>query len=386
MSLHFTLKLAWEHFKEYYNGQFPEDVYTYHQGPKVHKQAPFKQIVDINAIAHDFYFKIHEQKPKNAFKLLTKGMPLEAGKDDFKKRDFTVLSEGWSNVYEHDKLDGWLLKDFQAENKNIHADGWGPRANSFKYNHIHRAYYAKTIRKIMRKLGLNFKVEKVRLLASKGFENEKPHRKYKVFSKKLNVFPHDESLNMIRCLPRSEQRRIAIKICDFIKLTGITDVHEGNIVLMRPTKHTRELSDLKFALIDAEPVGIIKDVTDKSNLAPLSFEDAVLTGLGKFAQCFGKHIAIFAEEALDAKEEITNPSRVHLKRFARLESQDNWRIAKIVASVALPIIPLVVAIQSLIFATYGQSCNTRGTGFIEWSKWQPMASKWQPGHQVAQTA
>jgi hypothetical protein len=328
------------HFKEFYLGNsLPFDL------PPVSLPETVKQYVDLEKEAPSLAFRPNEQAIVEKLNQLIDSCAHRAltswgWSSSLRKLGFKSIDSKYGSVFEHPELGGWLIKTTSFPNKLTWVDGdWG-RCNSFKYNNLHRVLLAERMRTESASNGWDITIPEKRLFRTPhAADSETLHEKYYVLSKKVEILSPDQSLEQISYQTVQEQRRIAKKVCDLIKKTGFADAHRGNIAALKDMKN-----GLKIAIIDTEPHGLMKDVSDTSEHDIASFSRCVMAGLSKFEHSFGSKFTAFKEEIGFAKEELFlgGIERVRQKRQEALREERFWFIAKIVASIVLPLISLFV--------------------------------------------
>ncbi|HEV8052256.1 MAG TPA: hypothetical protein VGP47_07165 [Parachlamydiaceae bacterium] len=327
------------HFKEFYLGNTLEA-----NEPTCSLPENFEQLVDLENEAHKYSFRPSEKSVVDVLDKLDKESHKALTSWQYNsvlyERGFKVLSNGWGKVYEHPDLDGWLIKACDSSRKSSFVDGDGGQCNSLQFNNLHRVIMAEKMREEIAIHHWNIDIPEKRLYrCNHAADSESLHTKYYVLSKKIDILSPEETIEEISFHTIREQRRIAKQICDLIKRTGFTDAHSGNIVALKNNS-----GELKLAIIDTEPIGLMKDISDTSKDSPRNFKCCVLTGLSKLASSFGGKLSAFQEEIKYAQEELApgGIEKVRQKRMAAMKKNRILFVVKLIASIAMPIIPLIV--------------------------------------------
>jgi hypothetical protein len=350
------------HFKELYIGNCPKTIYNLREPPVLPDS--FEQIMDLEKSAPHLAFKSNEQSVvQKLSELINKQVHEEltgsrSGCKALRNKGFTLLASGWGTIWEHPGLQGWLIKASRSPKKSTWVDGMGGRCNSANYNNLHRILLAERMREEIAKNNWDIFIPDKSLYRSPHAQSsETLHEKYYVLSKKVELLSKDETLEQIGRQPVSEQRRIAIEICDLIKRTGFTDANPTNIVALK-NKHGQ--SKLRIAIIDTEPIGLMQDISDRSGESFSSFKNCVLTGLSKLDESFGEKFLAFKQEIKLAIEELQpgGEKRVKEKRKEALKKEHLWFIVKIIASIVIPLIPLILLCTAIARAYIGELSQT----------------------------
>lgn len=353
----------YSHFKELYTGNRPKAIYKFRSPPA--SPPSIEQNVDLEKCAPRFAFKPNEQSvaqkltnliDKQAHKELTKP---EWQHSALRTKGFNLLSSAWSKVWEHPELEGWLIKASDSPRKPTWVDPIGGfRCDSAKFNNLHRVLLAERMQEEITKNKWDIFIPEKRLFRSPhALSTETLHEKYYVLCKKADLLSSKETLKQLGRLPVSQQRRIAIQICDLIKRTGFTDANASNIVAL---KNKHKPPKLRMAIIDTEPIGLMKDVSDPSKDSFRSFTACVLTGLSKLDESFGSKFSSFKEEIRLAKEELQpgGEEKVKKERKQAIKKERLWFIVKIIASIAIPLIPLIILGTAIAHAYAGKVKRT----------------------------
>jgi hypothetical protein len=350
----------WVHFKELYFGEYPEDVYLSRIPPTLPNDV--EQNVNLEALADKFAFKSEEQSVVQKLNTLIDSQAHQEltgyNTEHLHKKGFKILASGYGKVWEHPDLDGWLIKASSSPDKLTWVNGDGGRCRYSQYNNLHRVLLADLMRQEIAKNHWDILIPEKRLYRSPYAQNsDTPHKKYYALSKKLNILSVEETLKRIGQQPASVQRKAAIQICDLIKRTGFTDANGSNITAL---KNPSSQSALSLAIIDTEPLGLMKETSDSDGSCN-SFKCCVLTGLSKFAESFGAKFSTFSEEIRWAQEEMMpgGEDRVRQKRAAALKEARCWFIAKIIVSILCPLLPLALLCEATSRALYGDFARTK---------------------------
>lgn len=338
----------YSHFKELYIGNRPKSIYRFRSPPTPPNS--IEQIVDLEKCAPRFAFKPSEHSVvQKLSELINQQSHQELTKYDreyktLRAKGFKLLSSSsLGKVWEHPELDNWLIKACDTPRKPTWVAPWGGcRCDSANYNNLHRVLLAERMREEIAKNKWDIFIPEKRLYRSPHAQStETLHEKYYVLSKKVDLLSTAETLKQMERLPVSQQRRIAVQICDLIKKTGFTDSNASNIVAL---KNKQNPTKLRLAIIDTEPIGLMKDVSDPSPDSFRTFECCVLTGLSKLRESFGSKLSAFKEEIEFAIEELQpgGEARVKKKRKQAIKNERLWFIAKIIASILFPLIPLTL--------------------------------------------
>lgn len=334
-----------DHFREFYHGDVPTDVYTSRVPPALPTNV--EQRVDLENIADKYFFKPHEQHVSFTLdKLIDKDEHEKLTTHGYSKigeKGFKPLYSFWGSVWEHKDLDGWLLKTSNhGPEKPTWADGRGGRCSYLRYNNLHRVILADRMRNEVAENHWDIVIPDKRLYRSPHAQpSDTIHKKFYPLSKKLELDSYDETWKRIGFLTVAEQRRLVIPICDLIKRSGLADANSGTILALKRQEGKR----LTMAVVDTEPMGLIKDTTDRnSNKHPNTFENCVKTGLSKFDEAFGLKYAAIKEEVELAFEELEpgGLEKVKQKRLWAVKKAKMVFIAKLIVSIIIPIIPLIV--------------------------------------------
>ncbi len=139
------------------------------------------------------------------------------------------------------------------------------------------------------------------------------HRQYYAISEKAEVYSRRKSDQIVSGLNSQEQRDVAEKVCTFIKETGITDVHAGNLLV------TKNKENLHFTLIDQEPLLLYVEKSDSGSEQFLyNTEDRALIGLINFRNAYCRQHQL-TEMALYVDEQIV----AHLSENENIEVRQN---------------------------------------------------------------
>lgn len=197
----------------------------------------------------------------------------------YEAHDFRVLKAGGTLVLEHDSLPGYLIKTTGVKREfprgTIPNCSENPnRTEKVPIKHTNllraegRAYYEE------RSTDPMFTFPQEYLYEYPHADSESPlHRKFFAISEKVAVYSPKESIGQVRSLNSERQIALARKVCDFIRETGLADMHDGNLLLRK------DLAEWTFSLIDLEPLGLYIEQNDENTDSLEIKEMLVLSGL-----------------------------------------------------------------------------------------------------------
>jgi hypothetical protein len=196
----------------------------------------------------------------------------------YEKRGFRVLKAGGTLVLEHDSLPGYLIKTTGVA-REFHRGTIPDRTEKVPIKHTNllraegRAYYEERSTDPM----FTFPQEYLYEYEYPHADSESPlHRRFFSISEKVTVYSPKESIEQVRNLNSERQIALAQKVCDFIKKTGLVDMHDGNLLLRK------DLEEWTFSLIDLEPLWLFIEQNDENTDSLEINEMLVLLGLIKF--------------------------------------------------------------------------------------------------------
>lgn len=273
--------------------------------------------VDIEQEASRFFFKDSEQHvvknianliDEKVHKYITKDAIMSDLISHVEEKGFQRLS---SHILEHPQLDGWILKGGGKRAWRMVANNAGTsRPND--YDNIMRVFMAERMSKVVVENGLDIIIPEKRLFAISFDQPVSPaplHKKYLVFSKKVDILDELETKQALRLLDEEHQRKVARDICLLIKKTGFMDAYLGNI---------RWCASLqKAAIIDTESQGLLIEKNDKSPQQRYSIKKSALIGLQELKDKVGKEFPIFSEEATKAMQDLSS-LRIFKKYFSSI--------------------------------------------------------------------
>lgn len=234
--------------------------------------------IDVDKEAPRFFFSAGEQQAVENIRRLIDTDVHEYMTTDFicspryiREKGFKLLA---NKVLEHPELNGWLMK---GGGQHKEAMVWTKvgKSTSNMYDNIMRVFMAERLSKVIKEDQLDIVIPEKRLLPSNKEETAAGlHKKYYVFSKKLDVLSGSQTTDTLRKMPEDPQRKVARGICQLIKRTGLMDNHFGNIRWSTTLKKT--------VILDTEPIGLLIATTDSSSKITNTVEKCALIGLHHF--------------------------------------------------------------------------------------------------------
>lgn len=230
-------------------------------------------------------------------------------------------------ISEHPELPGWIVKGGGKQNEMVLGiqNDRGEISIPSKFENLLRVVMNQRMREIIQKNGLDIIIPQEYAIPYRNPSNtEDVSQNYFILSQKLNILSIDDTIDLLHAKSKQKQVQIAKKICEFIQKTGFTDANFCNI---------RMTIDGKFAVIDTEPSGLLKDISERDKTGD-SVEKCTRLGL-----C---HLRDAARDA-NLKEFAAEVDHAYQRQLKNIYS-----IKKIAVSFFFPILPLIFFSLSLI--------------------------------------
>lgn len=90
-----------------------------------------------------------------------------------------------------------------------------------------------------------------------------------MISQRLDVCTGDQTLQGLRTLDPSKQKKMATTICRLIFHSGFMDAHFNNIVLTKEGQNIVLTKEGQLAVVDTEGQGLLHDATEAYSPTPL---------------------------------------------------------------------------------------------------------------------
>lgn len=350
----------WEAFSSFY---FKEDSWTIWDPTfERAKEASEDQIFDLERQAKDYALPLEIIEKLN--ELITTEVQKKLARttidNDFLKREgFKVMSTGGTHILQHEALPKYLIKVSRNERRIYNIDGhYKGQTRTIKHMNLLRA----PGRERFASEDPFFVLPEEHIYQNSHATDEAPlHHRFYAVSVMQDVYTPEESLHKVNSMSKEKQIATAKKIIQFIKHTGLVDIHKGNFLYSKKEDH--------FVVTDLEPLGVMIERHDSAD-SLLTFEQRVLLGLLYFrdAYCLSEaKNSIMAKEADNALEDYLNEHKeiVCINQGISLTSSPKWElIAKIVLSIFLPFIPLLVFIWACLYV-YGSNPSLDEKAFVE---------------------
>ncbi|MCC5832438.1 MAG: hypothetical protein JJU12_05275 [Chlamydiales bacterium] len=197
----------------------------------------------------------------------------EGNRAFYEKHGFRVLKAFDTLVLEHKNLPGYLIKAAMASRVFYRNLVKHPYYEEVPLQHTNllrakgRAHYDGKSTDTM------FTFPKEYLYTYQDPTDKELHRRFFAISEKVDVFNPEESIEKVKRLKPNKQIEIAKRVCKFIKKTGFTDMHDGNLLLRK------DLQEWTFCLIDLEPLGLFIEANEPNKESLASHEELVFEGL-----------------------------------------------------------------------------------------------------------
>lgn len=210
---------------------------------------------------------------------------------DLEKRGVALLTS-CGHVFEHEALPGWV---FKAGGRRVEEGGTlvglsSDRHETFLFtsqDSLLRLAMNERIRKIAKELKIEVVVPKEVAVPYSQISSEKDlSEQFFLLSEKIPLMEPGEALEYLSVLSSEEQRAIASNIATLVEKAGIADTHLRNICFT---------FEGKLALIDTEPVGLLKAKEDPKAHEPHSVEKCSRIGLSILARVFLDDVPIMAK-------------------------------------------------------------------------------------------
>lgn len=228
----------------------------------------------------------------------------------YQARGFTVYKAGGTLVLEHRDLPDYLIKTARAS-RSFSSGTIPARMEKVEIAYTNllraegRAYFAERADDPL------FSFPEEYLYESPCVDPADPmaalHTRFFAISQKVDVYSSKESIDLVKNLDCNKQLELAKRVCALIKRTGLTDMHRGNLLLVR------DLHDWTFSVIDTEPLGLyIEKDDDPRSLA--SKKERVLSGLINFRDLYCRANGL-TEMAHYVDREIEDFVRMHPEKL-----------------------------------------------------------------------
>ncbi|MCH9626554.1 MAG: hypothetical protein S4CHLAM2_01760 [Chlamydiales bacterium] len=224
----------------------------------------------------------------------------------FKNRGFRVLKGSDSRVLTHPAVPGYLIKT-SVQKRNFK---WGTipgktgrvpiQHTNLLRAHGHEYYQRHNTNQDVFSFPNEYLYQSPHALPQDGL-----HERYYAISQQAEVYSRKQSCQIVASLSGEEQIRVAEKVCTFIKETGLTDMHAGNLLV------TRHRDSIHFTVIDQEPLYLYVEHADRRSEQYLySREDCALIGLMSFRDHYCRRNGL-SEMALCVDQQIEEHIREH---------------------------------------------------------------------------
>lgn len=268
-----------------------------------HEQVKESQYIylDIEKEAPRFFFKEDEQEivakalsliDRDVYDYLVEGLADEAVFTRFTAQGFSFLNSHLT----HPELPNWIMKGGREYTSGKGVSNSAGTGAPNKYDHLMRVFMAERMSQIIQEEDLGIIIAEKRLLQS-PFSSSSPHKKYLVFSQKLDVLSESRTIEVLSKMPEHEQRTLARKICTLIQKAGVMDAHFGNFCWSPSLK--------KICMVDTESLGLLIAKDDLSPKTKKTIEECARIGLHKLRDwSFAANLSIFEEEARHAIDKM----------------------------------------------------------------------------------
>ena len=231
-------------------------------------------------------------------------------------------------VIEHPDLPNWLIKAGALrtpENAFVHVFEDDQNEDNFPSPHesLLRVVMNQRMRKIIKDYQIDVIIPDEFAVPFRNPHTSDISQSYFVLSQKLNLFDRQNAVAFLRGQSNENQLRYAKTICNFIKKVGFADANFDNFGFTM---------DGKVAVVDTEPMGLIKEVGDIDKCEGVE----KCARLGLYSMLLASKdpgLEVFAEE---------------VRRNYQVCLRNVFSIKKIAASIFCPLLPLAFFVMSLI--------------------------------------
>jgi hypothetical protein len=300
---------------------------------------------------------------------------------DHPLRDFgtkaNLSAKGWQplspTAFGHQQLPGWIIKTNYADGENNKRVG---NTQAGKFDNLQRPIMGHVLRRAAQEAALDMVVPEEHLVRAPNPVGKDLRNRFFVISQKLDLEENHLS-GWKELYTQGILRETVKKVCRWILLSGFADASLENLRFLRQAPDHAK----KLAAVDSEGIGLLKEPSEANEpSAALRHAQCGLNGLDQFTRSWERELFSEANEAAtaaDAKggdynavyqarkgesqplltivqEEVAAAKRDFdkvctqetLKRIHPFSRTLNWPL--IVASVIIPLIPLILLFAALI--------------------------------------